>query len=72
MQGAFKVPTLRGLVATSPYFHDGRYATLREVVEHYRNPPGKHSELQSLNVSDRDVDDLVAFLRLLSEKSSSP
>ena len=33
--GAFKVPTLRNVVKTAPYFHNGRFATLREVVAFY-------------------------------------
>ena len=33
--GAFKVPTLRNVALTAPYFHNGRFATLREVVLFY-------------------------------------
>ena len=33
--GAFKVPTLRNVALTAPYFHNGRFATLREVVDFY-------------------------------------
>ena len=33
--GAFKVPTLRNIALTAPYFHNGRFRTLREVVEFY-------------------------------------
>ncbi len=35
MVGAFKTPTLRGLVSTAPYMHDGSEKTLEEVVEFY-------------------------------------
>jgi len=31
----FKVPTLRNIVQTSPYMHDGRFDTLEEVIDHY-------------------------------------
>ncbi|MCU7881126.1 MAG: hypothetical protein KZQ66_12810 [Candidatus Thiodiazotropha sp. (ex Lucinoma aequizonata)] len=34
-QGKFKVPTLRNVELTSPYMHDGVYATLEEIVLHY-------------------------------------
>jgi len=37
--GKFKTPTLRGLPRTAPYMHDGRFATLEEVIDHYRSPP---------------------------------
>jgi cytochrome c peroxidase len=33
--GAFKVPTLRNVQLTAPYFHNGKYATLKQVVEFY-------------------------------------
>jgi len=33
--GAFKVPTLRNVAITGPYFHNGRFQTLREVVDFY-------------------------------------
>ena len=31
----FKVPTLRNIALTAPYMHDGRFANLDEVIEHY-------------------------------------
>lgn len=33
--GKFKVPTLRNIALTAPYMHDGRFATLDDVIEHY-------------------------------------
>ncbi len=33
--GAFKVPTLRNVALTAPYFHNGKFATLREAVSFY-------------------------------------
>lgn len=40
--GKFKVPTLRNIALTAPYMHDGRFATLDEVIEHYSSGV-KHS-----------------------------
>jgi cytochrome c peroxidase len=34
-KGRFKVPTLRNIGYTAPYMHDGRFATLEEVIDHY-------------------------------------
>ncbi len=34
-RGKFKAPTLRNIALTAPYMHDGRFATLEEVLEHY-------------------------------------
>ena len=33
--GRFKIPTLRNIALTPPYMHDGRFATLDDVIEHY-------------------------------------
>ncbi len=34
-KGKFKTPSLRNLIFTAPYMHDGRFATLDEVINHY-------------------------------------
>lgn len=34
-EGKFKVPTLRNIAYSAPYMHDGRFATLDEVIDHY-------------------------------------
>ncbi|MDJ0834538.1 MAG: cytochrome c peroxidase [Gammaproteobacteria bacterium] len=34
-QGKFRTPTLRNIELTAPYMHNGRYATLRQVILHY-------------------------------------
>jgi cytochrome c peroxidase len=34
-RGKFKVPTLRNIAMTAPYMHDGRFATLEQVLDHY-------------------------------------
>ena len=33
--GVFKIPSLRNVALTAPYMHDGRFATLEDVVNHY-------------------------------------
>ncbi len=70
LEGAFKVPSLRNVANTAPYMHDGRFDDLTAVLEHYRNPPasaGDH-ELVALDLSDRELRQLVAFLGTLSAK----
>ena len=67
--GAFKVPTLRNIAVTGPYFHDGRFETLAEVMEFYRSPPDPTSsgnELLPLDLTQRELDDLAAFLEALN------
>ncbi|HUT48231.1 MAG TPA: cytochrome c peroxidase [Alphaproteobacteria bacterium] len=71
--GAFRVPSLRNLVATAPYMHDGSKPTLREAVRHYSelNEDRLHQTgeklLRALRLSRREIADLIAFLNTLSE-----
>jgi len=75
----FRVPTLRNIDFTPPYMHDGRFATLEEVVRHYntgvkRGPqtePILQFNLQpgGLRLTDDEVADLVVFLKTLSDPS---
>ncbi len=67
----FKTPTLRALVQTAPYMHDGSIRTLREVVEFYNvggtaEDPNLDPEMKPLSLSDKEIDQLVAFLNALS------
>lgn len=70
MRGAFKTPTLRDIELTAPYFRDGSAATLRDVVEHYDRGGDDTSNLSAnmkpLDLSERDKEDLVAFMRSLT------
>ncbi len=65
--GAFKVPSLRGVSKTAPYFHDGRFATLTQVVEFYNAPQTRIDgvELEPIGLSPAEIQDLVAFLEVL-------
>ena len=56
--GRFKTPTLRGLAARAPYFHNGIAATLEDVVRHYERRLG-------FVFTDQERADLVAFLKAL-------
>jgi hypothetical protein len=56
--GRFKVPTLRGLAARAPYFHNGSAATLADVVLFYE-------DLFKIGLRAAEKDALVAFLRAL-------
>lgn len=43
--GWFKVPSLRNVALTAPYMHDGRFATLEEVIEFYNSGIQAHPQL---------------------------
>ncbi|MBD78471.1 MAG: cytochrome-c peroxidase [Crocinitomicaceae bacterium] len=80
--GKFKTPTLRNIEKTGPYMHDGRFKTLEEVVEFYNsgvvsNSPnlapimsdgGTGSGIaQGLNLTKSEKEDLIAFLKTLTD-----
>lgn len=43
--GLFKTPSLQNIALTAPYMHDGRFATLEEVIEHYNSGVQPHPAL---------------------------
>lgn len=78
--GKFKVPTLRNIALTAPYMHNGVLKTLEDVVSFYntRDTDSKWGdaevaenvntdELGDLKLSDNEVDDIVAFLKTLTD-----
>ena len=67
--GAFKTPSLRNWKSREPFMHDGRFATVRDVLEVYSKPtpnPVGESEVEPLELSDSEIDDLIAFLETLN------
>ncbi|WBX73915.1 cytochrome-c peroxidase [Tenacibaculum pacificus] len=74
--GKFKSPSLRNLKFTAPYMHDGRFATLEDVINHYStglknsstiDPLMKSVNKGGVNLSQKDKDDLKTFLLSLSD-----
>lgn len=76
--GRFKVMTLRNIAETAPYFHNGIFKTLEEVVHFYnsRDLDGivpeiadgvNTEELGNLGLTAGEEKDIVAFLRTLSD-----
>jgi cytochrome c peroxidase len=68
---SFKTPSLRNVLITAPYFHDGSQATLWDTVDHYNKGDGLQDpfldqDIQPLALSERDIDDLVAFMASLT------
>ncbi len=74
--GAFKTPTLRNVELTAPYMHDGSLKTLKDVVIHYNNGgvtpvhtkvnPYLSGGIRPLNLTDSQIDELVAFMKALT------
>jgi cytochrome c peroxidase len=64
-----KAPTLRNIGVTGPYMHDGTYATLDEMMDHY-GKSGQATSAFKANCSlpAQDKADLIAFLRSLTDE----
>ncbi len=75
--GKFKTPSLRNVAVTAPYMHDGRFATLEDVVAHYDHGVQRAATLDpnlakhpaaGLALSAEDQHALIAFLRTLTDQ----
>ncbi len=74
----FKVPSLRNIEHSGPFMHDGRFATLEAVVDHYdhgvKNSPNVEFILQynlqpgGLQMTVQAKADLVAFMKTLTDQ----
>jgi cytochrome c peroxidase len=75
-KGSFKTPTLREIARTAPYMHDGSQKTLHDVVEFYNKGGIKNPQLDEeifpLKLTDKEIDDLVTFLKEGLSSSSYP
>ena len=76
--GKFKVPTLRNIAQTAPYMHDGRFATLEDVVNFYnksvnQSSPNLDSTMQHFTAANAMTTTqkahIVAFLKTLTDSN---
>lgn len=71
--GMFKIPTLRNIVLTYPYMHDGSMTSLDEVVLHYSKGGSKHplqdGIIQPFDISPEEINQLKQFLGSLTDTS---
>jgi len=76
--GKFKVPSLKNIAIRPPYMHDGRFASLEEVIDHYSSEIQNHPNLISplvnsngevgqFDFTQAEKDALVAFLHTLTD-----
>ncbi len=82
--GGFKIPTLRNVALTAPYFNAGQFATLQDVVEFYNGGRGHavpsgtkemihwHISMPKGTLSEREVEELVAFMGTLTDETMMP
>jgi cytochrome c peroxidase len=70
----FKVPSLRNVAASSNYMHDGRFATVQQVIRHYRFGIQSSTTLDpslrnGITLSDTEEYNLMQFLKCLTDSS---
>jgi cytochrome c peroxidase len=69
--GPFHTPTLRNVAVTAPYMHDGRFATLDAVIDHYASggqpSPTRSNLIRGFAISRDEKADLVSFLESLTD-----
>ncbi len=84
-RGKFKAPTLRNIALTAPYMHDGRFATLEQVVDHYNELIQDSQTLDvlieeasneenpgtppRLFLTQEEKEAILAFLRMLTDET---
>ncbi len=81
-RGKFKVPALRNIALTAPYMHDGRFATLEEVLDHYNEHIVPSATLDpliqnasnevgadSLALTEDEKEKIILFLHMLTDST---
>ena len=81
-KGRFRVPTLRNILLTAPYMHDGRFATIDQVLDHYNehilDSPTLSSFLKDVSndkngkklaLTSDEKRDIVSFLSMLTDST---
>jgi cytochrome c peroxidase len=76
VRGTFKVPGLRNVELTAPYFHNGGKLTLKEVVQFYNRGADFRREnfdvvdlgIHFIGMTEEEMDDIVAFLKALTDE----
>ncbi len=70
-KGKFKVPTLRNIEYTAPYMHDGSFATLEEVLNHYANGGQLHQNrdilMGNISLDSAERRAIIMFVKTLSD-----
>lgn len=67
--GKFKTPSLRDVMKTGPWMHDGLQKDMPSIIEKFNKadlPAGKDKLIQPLGLTKREKNDLLAFLHAIS------
>ena len=75
--GAMKTPTLRNIIQTYPYFHDGSVTTIEEAIKicgnggRYKDAINLSSYIVDRKLNDIEINKIVTFLKTLSNTSNN-
>ncbi len=69
--GKFRIPSLRNVVLTAPYMHDGSLPTLEAVIEHYTQPdyPADAPIGNGISLQPQEKEQILAFLLSLTDEA---
>ncbi|HXU27431.1 MAG TPA: cytochrome c peroxidase [Bacteroidia bacterium] len=70
----FKVPSLRNIEVSYPYMHDGRFYSLKQVLNHYSKISSSKNEVDPIlknmpTLNEQEQKDIIAFLKTLTDKA---
>lgn len=70
----FKVPSLRNIEVSYPYMHDGRFYSLKQVLNHYSKISSSKNEVDPIlknmpSLNEQEQKDIIAFLKTLTDKA---
>lgn len=70
----FKVPSLRNIEVNYPYMHDGRFFSLKQVLNHYSKVSTSKNKAdtllkQGMHLNEQEQNDIIVFLKTLTDKA---
>lgn len=70
----FKTPSLRNIMLTKPYMHNGQFFTIEKVLDHYqsggKNHFNKSKKIQAFSLNDQEQTDIIHFFESLTDTVS--
>lgn len=77
--GAYKTPTLRNIMVSAPYMHDGRFSDINEVLDHYTSNVQvttytdtlvlTNASSTGISITDEEKSQIIAFLNTLTDET---
>ncbi|MEO5948433.1 MAG: cytochrome c peroxidase [Chitinophagaceae bacterium] len=67
--GKFKTPSLRDVMKTGPWMHNGKSTSMEEIIEKLNSadlPTNNNALIKPLNLSKKEKNDILAFLKAIS------